>query len=92
MSAGARNCNNGDVLRWLRCPGWCVGRSWANSGVGDNQLVGFAIGRHINGYGLGDASAWPKLAAVAVTVASLTVVSVVVALSSATERRWGSRA
>jgi hypothetical protein len=79
LSAGAGNCNDGDVLRWLRCSDWCVGWSRANRGVGDNQLVGFAIGWNIDGYGLGDASTWPKLAALAVAFTLTMTLTVVVA-------------
>ena len=80
MGAGAGYCNNAYVLRWLWCASRCVGGSWANRGVGDNQLVGVSIGRNIDGYGFGDALAWAKLAALVVTLAftvsTLTVITV----------------
>ena len=85
MGAGAGYCNDGYVLRRLWCASRCVGGSWANRGVGDNQLVGLAVGWNIDRYGLRDSSSRAKLAALVVALVLTLAVPLTVVAARATE-------
>ena len=85
MGTGAGNSNNCYVLRWLRCASRCVGRSRANGGVGDNQLVGLAVGWNIDRYGLSDSGSRAKLADLVVALALTLAVPLTVVAARATE-------
>jgi hypothetical protein len=66
------------------CSSRCVGRCRANSGVGDDNLVGLSVVRNIDGHGL---SNWGSVAYAIFAVMTLAVIAIAFA---ETWGRYGS--